>query len=182
MTEKLSFFDNVSVDQRSPRPLHMQVYDAIRCAILDGQLRAGLRLPSTRTFASELGISRNTMVAAYEQLTSEGYLESLVGSGTRVSTFRLVVESVSTKTGADVKKNDKFERRSSGISDQGKRFVNTPRHLPTYEKILPLRQACRRSRSFHAGNGPVLWGGMRANFRRNTATILIWRVFPNSAE
>jgi GntR family transcriptional regulator/MocR family aminotransferase len=134
VTEKLSFFDNVSVDHRSPRPLHMQVYDAIRCAILDGQLRAGLRLPSTRTFASELGISRNTMVAAYEQLTSEGYLESLVGSGTRVSTFRPVVASVSTKTDADVKKNDKFERRSSGISDQGKRFMNTPRHLPTYEK------------------------------------------------
>jgi GntR family transcriptional regulator/MocR family aminotransferase len=109
----------------------MQVYDAVRRAILDGQLRAGLRLPSTRTFASDLRISRNTMVAAYEQLTAEGYLESLVGSGTRVSTLPRVAASVSTKADASAKRNDKIRRRL-GISDQGRRFLSAPRHLPAY--------------------------------------------------
>ena len=48
------------------------------------RLPPGARLPATRLFAAELGVSRNIVVAAFEELTSEGYLEGRVGSGTYV--------------------------------------------------------------------------------------------------
>ncbi|HEX8272930.1 MAG TPA: PLP-dependent aminotransferase family protein [Longimicrobiaceae bacterium] len=72
------------VDRRSGVPLHRQIYDGLRRAILGGMLRAGQRVPSTRVLASELEVSRFPVLAAYEQLLHEGYLEGRVGSGTFV--------------------------------------------------------------------------------------------------
>ncbi len=66
-------------------PLHRQLYEALRRAILDGKLGADERLPSSRHLAQDLGLSRNTVVAALNQLSVEGYLASRVGSGTFVS-------------------------------------------------------------------------------------------------
>ncbi len=60
-------------------------YDALRAAILQGQLRPGVRLPSTRELAKAYGVARGTVVNAFAQLASEGYLEGAIGSGTRVS-------------------------------------------------------------------------------------------------
>ena len=67
------------------RPLYRQLYDALRAAILDGRLARGHRLPSTRHLAVQLGVSRNTVLGAFDQLLAEGYLEGRVGSGTRVA-------------------------------------------------------------------------------------------------
>lgn len=58
---------------------------ALREAIRDGRLSAGTRLPSTRTLAAELGVSRGTVSAAYDQLVAEGHLLAQRGSGTRVA-------------------------------------------------------------------------------------------------
>lgn len=66
-------------------PLHRQLYEALRRAMLDGKLGAGERLPSSRDLAQDLGLSRNTVVAAINQLSVEGYLASRVGSGTYVN-------------------------------------------------------------------------------------------------
>ncbi len=66
-------------------PLHRQLYEALRRAVLDGKLSAGDRLPSSRELAQDLSISRNTVMAALNQLTVEGYLTSRVGSGTFIS-------------------------------------------------------------------------------------------------
>ena len=60
------------------------LYDALRAAIVDGRLRAGARLPATRELAARYGVARGTVVSAYEQLKAEGYVEAVVGSGTRV--------------------------------------------------------------------------------------------------
>ena len=75
----------ILLDANLPTPLYRQLYGRLRRAILTGQLRRGERLPSTRTLASELGVSRFTIVAAYDLLLLEGYLESRVGHGTVVS-------------------------------------------------------------------------------------------------
>jgi len=75
----------VTLDRRLTRPLHRQVYDGYREAILDGRLRPGQRLPSTRTLAEDLHISRIPAVMAFEQLAAEGYVESRVGAGSFVS-------------------------------------------------------------------------------------------------
>jgi GntR family transcriptional regulator/MocR family aminotransferase len=65
--------------------LHQQAYRALRRAILEGVLRPGTRLPATRTLARELGVSRNTLLHAYEQLQDEGYVVGRTGSGTTVA-------------------------------------------------------------------------------------------------
>jgi GntR family transcriptional regulator / MocR family aminotransferase len=75
----------VTLDRRKALPIHRQIYDGYREAILDGRLRPGQRLPSTRTLADDLGISRIPAVTAFAQLFAEGYLESRVGAGTFVS-------------------------------------------------------------------------------------------------
>ena len=58
---------------------------ALRDAVRDGRLAPGARLPATRRLAGELGVSRGTVKAAYDQLVAEGYLTALQGSGTRVA-------------------------------------------------------------------------------------------------
>ena len=72
------------IDRSSGTPLHRQVYDGVRRAILDGRLRPGQRIPSTRALAVELGVSRLPVLSAYEQLLHEGYLQGRTGSGTFV--------------------------------------------------------------------------------------------------
>ncbi|HSF19297.1 MAG TPA: PLP-dependent aminotransferase family protein [Vicinamibacteria bacterium] len=67
-------------------PLHLQIYQAFREAILEGRLAPGARLPSSRGEARSLGVSRNVVLQAYAQLVAEGYLTGSVGSGTYVAT------------------------------------------------------------------------------------------------
>ena len=70
---------------RTIRNQPQQVHGALRAAIIDGLLAAGLRLPSTRALAEQLGVRRNAIVAAYEQLLSDGLAEARHGSGTFVA-------------------------------------------------------------------------------------------------
>lgn len=62
-----------------------QLYRQLRDAILHGRLATGDRLPATRYLAERLEVSRKTVSEAYERLTSEGFLEGRVGSGTFVA-------------------------------------------------------------------------------------------------
>ncbi len=66
-------------------PLHLQIYRAIREAILAGKIAPGSRLPSSRAEARTLGVSRNVVLQAYGQLEAEGYIDGARGSGTYVS-------------------------------------------------------------------------------------------------
>lgn len=75
----------ISPDRQSGASLYHQIHEGLRSAILDGRLASGVRLPSTRAAAAELGVARNTMVAVFEQLAAEGFVRSRVGDGTRVA-------------------------------------------------------------------------------------------------
>ena len=66
-------------------PLQVQIFDQIRSAILAGRLAPGAALPSSRSLATEMSVSRNTVLGAYDRLLAEGYVEGRTGSGTRVS-------------------------------------------------------------------------------------------------
>ncbi len=66
-------------------PAYQWLCAAVRAEILEGRLRPGSRLPGTRDLAHQYGLSRGTIVSAFEQLRSEGYVEGSVGSGTYVS-------------------------------------------------------------------------------------------------
>lgn len=84
MLSELLLTEMGRLSQQDTMPLHRQLYEAMRRAILDGKLAAGDRLPSSRELTQDLNLSRNTVVAALNQLGVEGYLVSRVGSGTFV--------------------------------------------------------------------------------------------------
>jgi len=67
------------------RGLARQLYQALRERILDGRLQSRTRLPASRDLASLLGISRNTVTRAFDQLYAEGYIEGRIGAGTYVA-------------------------------------------------------------------------------------------------
>lgn len=71
--------------KQSALALHVRVQRAIRQLILDGILDVGKPLPSSRTLAKSLEISRDTVESAYSQLHAEGFIERRVGSGSFVS-------------------------------------------------------------------------------------------------
>lgn len=76
----------IVVDRKAESPLHRQIYDGFRAAILRRDLSPGQRMPSSRELAAELRVSRFPVLNAYAQLLAEGYFESRVGAGTFVST------------------------------------------------------------------------------------------------
>ncbi len=65
-------------------PLYRQIYLGLRQAILDGRLAAHTKLPASRTLARHLGVGRNTVTAAYDQLAAEGYMVARTGAGSFV--------------------------------------------------------------------------------------------------
>ncbi|MDQ6931034.1 MAG: PLP-dependent aminotransferase family protein [Candidatus Eremiobacteraeota bacterium] len=75
----------IFINRGSPVPLSKQLESALRDAILCGQLSPGERLLSSRDFQTHLGLARNTIVNALDQLHAEGYLHTLHGVGTFVS-------------------------------------------------------------------------------------------------
>ncbi|MEQ1516503.1 MAG: PLP-dependent aminotransferase family protein [Usitatibacteraceae bacterium] len=78
----------IVLPERGSRELLRSLHTQLRVAIMDGRLQSGVRLPPSRALALGLGISRNTAVAAYDLLLSEGYVESRQGDGTYVVDVR----------------------------------------------------------------------------------------------
>src|SRR5215469_9336477 len=74
----------ITLDRSSGMPLYRQICQQLREAILSGELAEGVRLPTERSLASELGINRTTVMNAYNELASEGLIEGHVGRGTLV--------------------------------------------------------------------------------------------------
>jgi len=70
-----------TLSRESSIPLFTQVCDVLRQNIVDGRLLQGHRLPPSRSLAIDLGVSRTTVVIAYDQLAAEGYIEGRRGSG-----------------------------------------------------------------------------------------------------
>ncbi|MGE3287778.1 MAG: PLP-dependent aminotransferase family protein [Pseudonocardia sp.] len=105
-------------------PLRARLYAQLRAAILGGQLPAGTRLPSSRMLAAELGVSRNTVLAALEQLYAEGYVEGRHGSGTFV-TRSLPDDLLSARVQAPPARVDPEVRRR--LSQRGLLIAGAPR-------------------------------------------------------
>ncbi len=71
-----------NLESSSNISLQQQLHTLIRQAILEGKIKGNTRLPSSRDLAKRLGVGRNTVINAYEQLIAEGYLETRKGAGT----------------------------------------------------------------------------------------------------
>jgi len=100
------------------------LYAAMRAEILNGRLRPGTRLPATRDLANQYGLSRGTIVSAFDELKSEGYVEGSMGSGTYVS--KILPEEllqVASESGSKAVSQKRTHRR---ISDYGRRVCLFP--------------------------------------------------------
>src|SRR5579883_2940612 len=80
-----AFLPPIALDVRGAKPIYRQLYDWYQQAILEGRLKPGQRVPSSRGLARELKVSRIPVLTAYEQLHAEGYLETFKGAGTSVA-------------------------------------------------------------------------------------------------
>jgi GntR family transcriptional regulator / MocR family aminotransferase len=76
---------SMALDPDAPRPVSTQLYTGLRDLMLSGAIAAGVRLPASRTLARDLGVSRTTVIEAFERLIAEGLVEARIGSGTFVS-------------------------------------------------------------------------------------------------
>jgi len=85
VAKTVTAFDLVLPGPAKGSTLFRWLCDGLRSAILDGCLKRGVRLPSSRELARCFGVSRGTVVSAFEQLHAEGYLETRVGEGTHVN-------------------------------------------------------------------------------------------------
>jgi DNA-binding GntR family transcriptional regulator len=78
------FVPPVVLDRAGAIPLHRQICRQIGRAIRGGEIPSGTRLPSTRLMARVLGVSRNTVLAAYDELAADDLVRGERGSGMRV--------------------------------------------------------------------------------------------------
>ena len=82
-------WNSLALDRAAARSLQDQIVDYFRAAVLQGRLKAGTRVPSSRALAVDHGIARITAVQAYERLVAEGYLAARPGSGLFVAESQL---------------------------------------------------------------------------------------------
>lgn len=162
---KIASYTNLAAIELEPSssiPLHLQLYEALRQDILKGRLKPGARVPPTRNFSKELGISRNTIIRVYHQLIDEGYLESETGSGTRVATtlpesMLQVVQHNTSSTETITKQSIKphLSKRGQSIIDspyywEASNFNQEPSKLRAFSPALPAIDAFPKK----------LWGKM----------------------
>jgi GntR family transcriptional regulator/MocR family aminotransferase len=116
--------ETILLDPNSSLPRYQQLYRGLRAAILDGQLAPGARVPATRVFARELGVSRATVQGAFDQLMAEGYLEGKVGSGSFVA--RSLPEDYLSAPAAEPAANRSSGARR-GVSQRGASLAEASR-------------------------------------------------------
>ena len=150
----------------SSAPASLWLSSALRTEILEGRLRPGARLPATRDLARQYGLSRGTIVSAFDQLKSEGYVEGSVGSGTFVNqTLPDELLQVSRKAPESVPTARTHRRRFSDFAKRAELFYGFPkgpaRPFRTAEPALDLFPT-------------TLWAQLAARrIRKATATMLL---------
>lgn len=157
----------VTINREDDTPLHRQVFDQMRDAILSGRLTPGWRLPSSRALSKELSVSRNTILAAYDQLFAEGYIEGKIGSGTRVSRI-LPEEVLATRSNAQ-SIEDTIKQKPVRLSKVAQLLIND----------RPSQRQSGGSNAFRPGVPEIdrfpwsLWSRISAKFWRHPPRDLL---------
>ena len=150
------------LDPRGPESLHHQLYQGLREAITSGRLVPGARVPSTRRLAETLGVSRSTVLVAFDQLVAEGYLVGAVGSGSYVAPQlpdHLVLVPQDRPTGAEASGPPRLSLRGQQLG------------------LIRPRSTVPYPRAFWAGIPPVddfpraLWSRLAARRYRNLSHL-----------
>jgi GntR family transcriptional regulator/MocR family aminotransferase len=156
-----------------PTAAYRWLYESLRDQILAGRLRPGSRLAGSRDLASQHGLARGTVVAAFDQLAAEGYVEGRVGSGTYVS--RVLPDSLleagrpsPAKRGAAAPRRDlsEYARRArlfSGFDAKPTRAFRL--HLPALDQFPTALWAQYAARRWRRVSASLLMGGEAMGYR-----------------
>ncbi len=118
MTNGVEFLSRSLLDPGDNTPLYVQLQKRIRELIVTGVVSEGTRLPSTRKLATDLSLSRTTVLGAYDALRAEGLIVQRPGAGTIVAAH--------TSTGTTRKKHSKKEPAAVRLSNRGNFAVESP--------------------------------------------------------
>lgn len=160
----------LTLDPAAPSPLHRQLYEALRAAILGGRLPAGSRLPATRGLAARLAISRNTVLEAYAQLLAEGYVEGRVGSGTYVA--RVLPEDLLAASPAERPVTTPPRRPAGLLSRRGARLIAAPVATPGAAPEQPVISFRPGQPAFDAFPFDVWWRMVERRWRQPPRELL----------
>lgn len=155
-------------NKKSKLPLYRQIYETFRKSILSGELLPKTQIPASRLLANELGVSRITVVNAYEQLFAEGYLEGKTGSGTFVAS-ELPEDLLQINSENEKKTADKTYDLPLRLSDFGEKL-----------KVEKIRTATRTNfRSFQNGLTAIdefpfgIWSKIAAKYHKDPPRNLL---------
>ncbi len=132
---------HIPLDRRQDIPLYLQIEEALRRAILGGTFADGDKLPSTRSLAAELSVSRLTVENAYAELTAKGFLQQRRGSGAYVRHLRPVLAQQRPPSGERFP-SDRFTTATSRLD--GYPDIPLPEHIINFAagvgspKVFPL--------------------------------------------
>jgi GntR family transcriptional regulator/MocR family aminotransferase len=156
MPKAVSSLDLTLNERPAQVALTRWLHEELRRAILDGRLRPGTRLPATRDFARQYGVSRGTAVTVFEQLQSEGYLRGKVGAGTFVD--ERLPEHTASANGSARKPAAVARRLPAPLT--GMALFHTPRPFRCFEPAL--------------AEFPVdIWGRIASRRLRRVSTSLL---------
>src|SRR5262249_25740871 len=124
----------ITLDRRTTQPLQRQIYSTVRQAILGGKLAPGTRLPPSRSLASDLGVSRTTVVLAYEYLETGGYITGRGSAGSFVASLRVVAPK------ARVAKSSARDTATEGLTRSAVDLARSAAGLPRLKPApVPFR-------------------------------------------
>lgn len=162
-------YARLALSSGSETPLYRQLYDRLRSAILTGYVAKGAALPSTRALSEALGISRNTILNAYDQLAAEGYIVGRGGSGTVVAP--VLPENLMQISSHPVTSAPSPDHQNLGISERGRAYLHSP--------PMPSNRAGKgQLKAFQLGQPALdafpfdIWGKYIARRARYTASKL----------
>jgi GntR family transcriptional regulator/MocR family aminotransferase len=127
----------ITLDEKSDAPLYRQIYETIRRSILRGGFHSGRQLPASRLLAKQLGVSRMTVVNAYEQLLAEGYLEGRAGAGTFVAAH-LPEEFLQASGFERLELQEKPLTRKVILSEYGSKLAESSKIILQHHGATPL--------------------------------------------
>jgi GntR family transcriptional regulator/MocR family aminotransferase len=146
-------------------PLYRQIYEAIRRAILSGEFPPGRKLSSSRALAAELGVSRITVVNAYDQLFAEGYLEGKAGAGTFVAAELPddLLQTAAQKTPGPAKPSEALALRLSNFGERlAQKSMNAVREQ-TIATFKPFQNGLTAVEEFPFD----IWARLAGRWQRN---------------
>jgi GntR family transcriptional regulator/MocR family aminotransferase len=135
------------------------LYGELRSAILEGRLAQGARLPASRDFAGQYGLSRGTVVSVFERLQDEGYVTSRVGFGTLVNRVTVIRPARQMSAASPA-----YIRRAISTHKPPRPWVD----LPFTKGIRPFRIGNPATNEFPS----KVWGQISARYARNFSSWL----------